>query len=66
MNIVVSSFQDTSSNKEIEALQSQVTEMRERISILRQQLDDEEANHKQTVNISLWLRSLLTKSQLII
>ncbi|XP_071809060.1 GRIP and coiled-coil domain-containing protein 1-like [Asterias amurensis] len=40
---------DTSSNKEIEALQNQVSEMRERISILRQQLDDEEANHKQTV-----------------
>ncbi|XP_022083862.1 GRIP and coiled-coil domain-containing protein 1-like [Acanthaster planci] len=43
------SVKDTSSNKEIEALQSQITEMRDRISVLRQQLDDEEANHKQTV-----------------
>ncbi|XP_038074748.1 GRIP and coiled-coil domain-containing protein 1-like [Patiria miniata] len=43
------SVKDTSSNKEIEALQTQLTEMRDRISVLRQQLDDEEASHKQTV-----------------
>ena len=44
-------LQDTSNNKEIETLQSQINDFRERVSILRQQLDDEEAKHKQTVRI---------------
>ncbi|XP_072034925.1 GRIP and coiled-coil domain-containing protein 1-like [Amphiura filiformis] len=43
-------YKDTSNNKEIETLQSQTNDFRERVSILRQQLDDEEANHKQTVS----------------
>ena len=41
--------QDSTHNKEVEQLQSQLSEMKERVSILRQQLDDEEAEHKRSV-----------------
>ncbi|PIK48571.1 putative GRIP and coiled-coil domain-containing protein 1-like [Apostichopus japonicus] len=58
---------DTTSNKEQEELQAQMNEYKERVGILRQQLDDEEQNHretKQAMEAQLMKQKELNKQQL--